>query len=258
MRLGWGILISAVFHAALLCVPVQQSSSRILPSEELRFFIVHELPILREAPPASPPLAVRPLELPLTASKPESAPRKPAAAQKKPNRASSRWKESTTPERAAVKQVPVPIETAAEAPISPPPAAAENIAAEPAATQSQGGNMSTGTALASIPVELGSGSGPVAFGSVDGPKFLRRSLPRYPRRARDMGREGTVVLRVAIDEKGNLTDVDVVQPAGYGFDEEAVRAIRDSTFKPAVRDGVPAACLAELPVRFVLRSAQND
>jgi protein TonB len=73
-----------------------------------------------------------------------------------------------------------------------------------------------------------------------------------------MGREGTVVLRVAINEKGNLTDVDVVQSGGYGFDEEAVRAIRDSTFKPAIRNGRPTACLAELPVRFVFRSEEND
>lgn len=73
-----------------------------------------------------------------------------------------------------------------------------------------------------------------------------------------MGREGMVVLRVAIDEKGNLVNVDLVQPAGFGFDEEAIRAIQDSTFKPAVRNGRPTACIADLPVRFVLRSADND
>jgi protein TonB len=73
-----------------------------------------------------------------------------------------------------------------------------------------------------------------------------------------MNREGTVVLRLTIDEEGKLVNVDVVQRAGFGFDEEAVRAIRDSTFRAAVRNGRPATSLAELPVRFVLRSSKED
>jgi protein TonB len=73
-----------------------------------------------------------------------------------------------------------------------------------------------------------------------------------------MSREGTVVLRVTIDEQGKPVNVDVVQSAGFGFDEEAVRAIRDSTFKPSVRNGKPATSLAELPVRFVLRSSKDE
>ena len=258
MRLGWGILLSAVLHAALFCLPAQHSLSRMPPHEELRFFIAHEAPIPQEAPPAPPTPAVRPPAPPPTVSEPAPAPRKPVAAKKKPDRASPRWKEANPPERTAVKQVPVPIETAAEAQLSPPPPAAGDSVDAPAALPSAGGSVAADAALASIPGELGSRSGPVAFGSLEGPAFLRRSLPRYPRRARDMGREGTVVLRVAIDEKGNLVNADVVQPAGFGFDEEALRAVRESTFKPAVRNGRPVVCLVDLPVRFVLRSAEDD
>jgi protein TonB len=222
------------------------------PQEELRFFIVHEAPIPQEAPPAPPPPAVRPPEPPSTSIEPEPAPRKPAAVKKKSDRASS------APERTALKRVPVPTETAAEAQISSSPEAAGNSVDQSAALPSPEAGVAAEAALASIPGEPGSSSGPVAFGSLEGPGFLRRSLPRYPRRARDMGREGTVVLRVAIDQKGNLVNVEVVQPAGFGFDEEALRAVRESTFKPAVRNGRPVACLADLPVRFVLRRAEDD
>ena len=93
----------------------------------------------------------------------------------------------------------------------------------------------------------------VRFGFGSGPRFLRRVLPRYPRKARRLGIEGRVLLRLAIDATGRLTRVEVVNGAGNGFDEEAVSAIRQSTYKPAVHDGKPIACEALLPIRFELR-----
>lgn len=94
----------------------------------------------------------------------------------------------------------------------------------------------------------------VEFGSVEGPKFLRRTLPIYPMMARRMGKEGRVVLRLTIDEKGNLSNVEVIENAGYGFAEAAVEAVRKSSFLPVLKDGKPVASRAILPVRFNLRS----
>ncbi|MCE5245000.1 MAG: TonB family protein [Syntrophobacteraceae bacterium] len=95
----------------------------------------------------------------------------------------------------------------------------------------------------------------VRFGSADGPDFLKKTLPKYPRVARRMGKEGTVLLRVTIDERGLPVEVEILNRAGSGFDEEAVQAVRNSVFTPARKDGRPVACRALLPVRFTLANA---
>ena len=117
----------------------------------------------------------------------------------------------------------------------------------------RGSGMGSGTGSGS---GMGSDSGESAFGSAGGPGFINRELPRFPRRAQVQGREGTVVLRLAVDHTGRLSHVEVVSGAGYGFDEEAIRAIQKSTFSPAVRNGRPVSCLALLSVRFQLESKE--
>lgn len=92
----------------------------------------------------------------------------------------------------------------------------------------------------------------VPFGSKAAPRFLRREIPIYPLMARRLGREGKVLLRLSIDEKGNLLSVDVIEKGGYGFTEAAVEAVRKSTFLPAKKDGKPIASQALLPIRFQL------
>lgn len=113
----------------------------------------------------------------------------------------------------------------------------------------RGSGMGSGTGSGS---GMGSGSGESAFGSAGGPGFIHRELPRFPRRAQVQGKEGTVVLRLTVDHTGRLSHVEIVSGAGYGFDEEAVRAIQKSTFSPAVRNGRPVNCVALLSVRFLL------
>lgn len=107
---------------------------------------------------------------------------------------------------------------------------------------------------------LGSGHGPMdaSFGSGSGPRFATKALPKYPRLARELGKEGTVLLRLTIDERGRLLDVEVLRRAGSGLDEEAVRAVRESSFSPAKVNGKPVSCRAQLPIRFVLNSAEKD
>jgi periplasmic protein TonB len=107
---------------------------------------------------------------------------------------------------------------------------------------------------------IGVGHGPLdaSFGSGSGPRFAIKSLPKYPRLARELGKEGTVLLRLTIDERGRLLDVEVLKRAGSGFDEEAVRAVRESSFSPAKSNGKPVSCRAQLPIRFVLNSAEKN
>jgi protein TonB len=90
------------------------------------------------------------------------------------------------------------------------------------------------------------------FGESVAPAFLHREMPVYPMMARRLGREGKVVLKLTIDEEGNLLDIKVIDKAGYGFTEAAVEAVKKSTFLPAKKDGKRIASRALLPIRFQL------
>lgn len=121
-----------------------------------------------------------------------------------------------------------------------------------AATGISGGGSADGT----MGGGRGGGAGPVnaRFGDADGPRFVDRVMPRYPELARRRGREGIVLLRLTIDATGTLRDAQIVEKAGFGFDEAALEAARASTYAPARRFGQPVDCVALLPVRFALKS----
>ncbi|MFN3505753.1 MAG: TonB family protein [Caldimicrobium sp.] len=94
------------------------------------------------------------------------------------------------------------------------------------------------------------------FGSNYGPRFLHREMPVYPLIARRLGKEGVVKLRLTIDERGRLLEVEVLEGAGYGFTESALEAVKKSTFIPAYKEGKPIMCKALLTIRFTLRRGE--
>jgi periplasmic protein TonB len=104
----------------------------------------------------------------------------------------------------------------------------------------------------------GSGVMEAQFGTPGGPRFLHKAIPIYPRQARQAEKEGTVILHVTIDEQGNPVAVELVKAAGFGFDEEAIQAVRKSKFAPARKDSKPVLCKAILPIRFVLKNAEDE
>lgn len=82
---------------------------------------------------------------------------------------------------------------------------------------------------------------------------LANPRPVYPRQARLMGWEGTVVLRLLIDGLGNVTQATVVAGSGYPvLDESAVDAARRWRFSPALDGGRPVAMVHEVRIRFRL------
>jgi len=106
------------------------------------------------------------------------------------------------------------------------------------------------------PVEIASIPKPVfeiPFGSANAPRFLKKELPQYPIMARRLGKEGKVLLRLTIDENGELLDVEVLESAPYGFTEAAVEAVKKSKFLPAIINGRPVLAKALLPITFKLR-----
>jgi len=94
------------------------------------------------------------------------------------------------------------------------------------------------------------------FGSSQGPGFKKHVAPHYPLAARKRGIEGRVLLRLTIDERGDLQRVEVVEATDAIFIQPAVASVEQSTFQPAQNNGRPAASQAELPICFRLKHMQ--
>ena len=79
--------------------------------------------------------------------------------------------------------------------------------------------------------------------------------PEYTASAMRAKIQGTVRVRCVVRLNGICADVTVVRSLDrtYGLDDEAVRAIRDWRFRPALRAGTPVATRIDLEMRFALR-----
>ena len=88
------------------------------------------------------------------------------------------------------------------------------------------------------------------------PDYDRNPSPDYPRRARQLGFEGTVLLDVAVNAGGGVDAVAVAASSGYAIlDEAALNAVKKWRFTPARRGGMPVAARVQVPVRFALTAA---
>ncbi len=77
--------------------------------------------------------------------------------------------------------------------------------------------------------------------------------PPYPRRAREQGWEGKVILRLDISSKGSVEQSSVQKSSGYPLlDSSAIQAIRAWTFEPAKNGEFPVASAVNLPINFNL------
>jgi protein TonB len=248
-----GIVFSLLFHTAILGIPISGVLNREPPPEELKF-VIEQLECAPAPALSGDGLPVAPAPEPEEEPEPEPPPPIP---EKKP--------EPLMVEKAPLKPPkPKPVKKPKKDVVRPPQPVAAPINAPPMeeATEVTG----TGPVIPGAPPAAGAATGgaahhgPVeaAFGAGDGPRFLNKVVPKYPRLAREHGKEGTVLLRITIDEKGRLVEAVVVKGGGFGFDDAALRAVRESTFSPAKKDGKPIMCRASLPIQFVLRSAGND
>ncbi|MDB4990875.1 MAG: hypothetical protein JWN04_6053 [Myxococcaceae bacterium] len=77
----------------------------------------------------------------------------------------------------------------------------------------------------------------------------------YPPEARQAGLEGNVELELTVDAAGQVSEARVVTPAGHGFDEAALAAVRSWTFEPARRDGQAIVSTVQLTYPFTLPAA---
>lgn len=197
----------------------------------------------------SEPAPAAPVSMPVEAAKPVAVPQPELKPEPKP--------------APVVEPVPEP------APVPDPVVALPEPVARPQPAETQpvpdtSASQSFQTAsLAPPDARDGTGEGAsLGFEQTDGeqteeviisePRYRSTPLP-YPRRARDLGQEGTARVRVKIDPRGLPAEVMLLESSGYALlDHAAVKAVGRWTFEPHLHGGRPVSGWADVPVRYVL------
>ena len=86
--------------------------------------------------------------------------------------------------------------------------------------------------------------------AVTPPDLRTRTEAQYPPEALHDRLEATVGLEIVVDEKGAVADARVIAPAGHGFDEAALAAVRTFTFEPARKNGAAVRSTVQLAYSF--------
>jgi TonB family protein len=125
----------------------------------------------------------------------------------------------------------------------------------PKVNMDQLGDPLAKSGIASNGFGSGGGMGGGAYrigGGVSPPSILYKVEPEYSEEARKAKFQGTVLLFVVVDEKGNPRDIKVLRPLGLGLDQKAVEAVEKWKFSPGKKDGKPVPVQAQIEVNFRL------
>jgi len=87
-----------------------------------------------------------------------------------------------------------------------------------------------------------------------GGMYSIQSKIKYPEDAKRNGVEGKVFIQAFIDEMGNVVETKVIKGAGYGLDEAALTAVKETKFFPGKQKGKPVKVQVSIPIVFKLES----
>lgn len=90
------------------------------------------------------------------------------------------------------------------------------------------------------------------------PELIQFQQAPYPEQALSDQIEGQVGLLLELDETGAVTSVELLNPAGHGFDEAAVEAAKAFRFSPAEDATGPVPVAIEFAYGFVLDAAATE
>lgn len=89
------------------------------------------------------------------------------------------------------------------------------------------------------------------------PRLVHFQEAKYPEQAFAAGLEAEVVLKLVIAADGSVSEVEVLQPVGHGFDEAAAAAAKQFIFTPAQRDGQPVPVAIKYAYRFTAQMVET-
>ena len=85
------------------------------------------------------------------------------------------------------------------------------------------------------------------------PEIMISTEPKYPEFAKQEGIEGLVILKLIIDTDGSVIKVTVIKSLKeYGFDEEAIKAVKKWKFSKCSVKGTPVKYTIFQPIAFKL------
>lgn len=76
---------------------------------------------------------------------------------------------------------------------------------------------------------------------------------QYPKIAKEAGLEGKVFVMAYVDENGNVDDVKVLKGVGGGCEEEVIKVLKSTKFKPGMNNGQPVKVKTSLSFAFKLK-----
>lgn len=198
--------------------------------------------------PEPPPISVDPLEPP--------PPPPPEITQRAPELPKP-WTPpvDTITERPTPPQPILPDITPLAPPLPPgPPPQGPAIARDNVITAPAGGINIAETTAPTLPLIDDIVVPPPTPPVIVNPVRVAGADPVFPERALEAGRSGTVTLTFTVDERGRVSNIEVVDetPRGYGFARAARGAISRWTFEPQRVDGAPVVYQARYTIRFDL------
>lgn len=275
-------ILLAVFalHVVLLWQVVQSAPAKTPPKPPKPIMVN----LITPPPPAPVPIIVK--KPPKTVSKPVKRiqkslkPAKPKRTRKKTKRVKRTLQQKSTKR---VKQKPVKVATSANRPkkskkavrakkvTSTPTAFAEpkkttTFRAQPVAIAKNVGITSSPTPSAKpsqgqhrseLPSRRSHQAKPatrVTTPPLFRAAYLHNPHPAYPRISKRRGEQGTVLLRVKVNQNGRAALVKIKQSSGFNrLDKAARQAVKEWRFVPAKKAGQPVTGWVIVPIVFKLR-----
>jgi len=87
---------------------------------------------------------------------------------------------------------------------------------------------------------------------IGGIQAIQRRI-HYPEIAKRAGVQGRVFVKAFVDEHGIVRKVELIKGIGAGCDEEALKAVKATRFKPGMQRGKPVKVQVSIPVLFKLQ-----
>jgi TonB family protein len=89
-------------------------------------------------------------------------------------------------------------------------------------------------------------------GCTNPPRASHSPDPKFPKKERKAGHQGTVLLFLIVSPEGLPHDIKVLSTLSPEFDEAAMDAVKKWKFSPATKDGKPVAAKINVQVNFHL------
>ncbi len=91
-----------------------------------------------------------------------------------------------------------------------------------------------------------------------GVRYARIAKPKYPSRARKMGWEGTTLLRVLVNQKGETKFIEINRSSGFAtLDKAAIKAVKRWSFHPARSGTAKVESWVKIPIVFDLEESKK-